>query len=638
MQTFAELLTSYMERTGIRDAELARRIPVSRQTLVRWKEGVTSRPRYREDVIRCAELLRLTVEETDGLLLAAGFSPETAVPASDVEDRAVASTEESPETPSLPEARVPARKGRRSLLIAGAGLAVLIAIVAVGLFLRYWDTAEYPAAVDGESLIVLSPFVNYTGGGQGFNVVGRLRSAVDDELGTAGLTSVRTVEWPREIDEAPEAEEAIRRSNAAILIWGEYDSGRVVARFTAPDDLSSSLGDHVVDISSSPSDLPATINIGLTNEVRFVALATLGQLYLERDEFDRAKTLLISALDPPPAEVGALANLRFLLGSAFLGGDLADYDEAIWLFTQVLAVEPRSVEALNSRALAYLGRDRVGDPGLAIDDLNRAATIRPDRAGTHLNLAVAYIERGEAGDLDLAIESLDEAISIKADYTSAFVNRAAAYIARGEADDLDRALEDIETALEIEPGLSAAYLNRGNAYVARGSDDDLQIALVEFTKALRLDPFSTQALFNRALVYSELGDLDRSLADLRRAQEVSPKEVVYNRTLCRQMAVTGNAEEGRDFCKLALEYDPEGLSRDVMGLANALSGRVPLAIADFESFVEWIDESSKPTCSSQYRETRISWLNALRAGEDPFDEATLYDLRARPAPPGKAPC
>ena len=67
-----------MERTGIGDAELARRIPVSRPTLIRWKEGVTTRPRYREDVVRCAELLRLTQEETDEILLAAGFSPETA--------------------------------------------------------------------------------------------------------------------------------------------------------------------------------------------------------------------------------------------------------------------------------------------------------------------------------------------------------------------------------------------------------------------------------------------------------------------------------------------------------------------------------------------------------------------------------
>jgi len=523
-------------------------------------------------------------------------------------------------------------------MIAGAALVLLIAVVVVGLALRFWDTTEYPAAVDGESLIVLSPFVNYTGGGQGFNVVGRLRGAVDDELETAGLTSVRTVEWPSEIDEAPEAEDAIRRSNAALVIWGEYDSGRVVARFTAPDDLSSSLGDHVVDISSSSSDLPATINIGLTNEVRFVALATLGQLYLERDEFDRAKTLLIRALDPPPTEAGALANLRFLLGSAFLGGDLADYDEAIWLFTQVLAVEPRSVEALNSRALAYLGRDRTGDPGLAIDDLNRAATIRPDRAGTHLNLAVAYIERGAASDLDLAIESLDEAISIQPDYPSAFVNRAAAFIARSEANDIDRALEDIETALEIDPDMSAAYLNRGNAYIARGADGDLQNARREFGEAFRLDPASSQARFNRALVYSELGELERSLTDLRRAQESSPREEIYNRTLCRQMAVTGDAEAGRDFCKLALEYGPEGLSRDAMGLANALSGRAPLAIADFESFVEWVDESPRPTCKSQYMESRMSWLNALRAGEDPFDQATLYDLRARPAPPGAPPC
>ena len=218
----------------------------------------------------------------------------------------------------------------------------------------------------------------------------------------------------------------------------------------------------------APSDLPATINIGLTDEVRFVALATLGQIYLDRDEFDSAKILLIRALDLQPAEAGSLANLRFLLGSAFLGGDLADYDEAIWLFTQVLAVEPRSVEALNSRALAYLERDRVGDPGRAIDDLNRAATIRPERAGTHLNLAVGYIERGAVGDLGLAIESLDEAISIQAEYPSAFVNRAAALIARGDADDIDGALQNVKTALEIEPDLPAAYLNRGNAYVARG--------------------------------------------------------------------------------------------------------------------------------------------------------------------------
>ena len=82
MPTFAELLTAHIERVGISDADLARRIGISRLTLIRWKEGVTARPRHREDVLRCAEILRLTPEERDELLLSAEFQPESA-PASE---------------------------------------------------------------------------------------------------------------------------------------------------------------------------------------------------------------------------------------------------------------------------------------------------------------------------------------------------------------------------------------------------------------------------------------------------------------------------------------------------------------------------------------------------------------------------
>ena len=390
MQTFADLLTAYMDRTGIGDAELARRIPVSRPTLLRWKEGVTARPRYREDIVRCAEILRLTAAETDELLLAAGFSPEAAPPDA-----------ESPQPARLPAEPAPTPGGapaglfrRRSWTTGGAALLLVIAVIAAVLALRLRDGTVYPAAVGDESLIVLAPFVNYTAGGQGFNVVGRLRSAIDAEVREAGLASVRTVEWPREIDGEPAAEEAGRRSGAAIVIWGEYDSGRVIARFTVSSGRPALHAQQIVDIASSPAELPATINIGLTDEVRYVALLTLGQLYLEQDDFDRSKTVLARAMDPPPSEPAALASLRFLLGRAYMGGDFADYDEAVWLFTQVLAVHSRSVEALNSRALAYLARARPGDPDLAVADLLRAETIDPGRAATSLNLAVAYLERG----------------------------------------------------------------------------------------------------------------------------------------------------------------------------------------------------------------------------------------------------
>ncbi len=76
MRTFGELLTEYTRRTGISDSELARTLGVSRQTVFRWKEGLTARPRVREDVLRCAERLRLAAGERDELLMAAGFAPE----------------------------------------------------------------------------------------------------------------------------------------------------------------------------------------------------------------------------------------------------------------------------------------------------------------------------------------------------------------------------------------------------------------------------------------------------------------------------------------------------------------------------------------------------------------------------------
>ena len=524
-------------------------------------------------------------------------------------------------------------------MVAGlAALALLVAIIAAVVANSLRDTTVYPAATNGESLIVLAPFVNYTSGGQGFNVVGRLKTAIDGEIREAGLTAVRTVEWPREIDNEKDAENAIERSDASLVIWGEYDSGRVIARFTAQQNRTASQAQQVVDIASSPVELPTTINIDLTSEVRHIALMTLGQVYLERNEHDQAKAVLTLASDPPPNEPAALANLRFLLGRAYLGGNLVDFDEAIWLFTQVLAFQSRSVEALNSRALAYTERGRAGDVDLAVADLTRALTIKPERAATHLNLAVAFKERGFSGDLDRAIDSLDEALSINVEYASAYVNRAGAYIARSGPDDLDLAFDDLEKALEIEPEMASAHLNLGIAHLARGSDGDLRLAIEEFSRAIRFSSEFAAAYFNRGLVYSETGDLGRSIEDLRRAQQLSPNEPAYNRSLCWQLAVTGAQEEALPYCDRAVLLDPQGLSRNSRGLVNALLERRTQAIADFEAFLEWVKASVKETCAEHYRDSRTSWIASLKVGADLFDYSTIHEMRLKPAAPGGEPC
>ena len=428
MPTFSELLTDYMARTGIGEAELARRVQVSRLTVARWREGVTARPRYREDVLRCGEVLRLTAEETDAFLLAAGFAPESApVPTETPPPDAAAPDDESL---ALAPPGLRPRRARRVRLLAA--LVLVAAAAAVGAFYvvgLQGRPPDHPVAGAGESLIVMAPFANYTGGQQGFNIQGRLKEEIDREISEAGLSRVRTVEWPRVIAAESDAVDAGVRSRAAMVIWGEYDSGRVLAVVTVPPSRQAqgSHGPQVVDIASSPSDLPAAVNFALADEVSSVALMTLGQLYLDQGDHDVAKTALIQALDRQSIDAATLAGLRFRLGRAYLGGAYADLDEAVWLFTQVLVVLPRSVDTLNNRALAYLGRGRSGDAALAIDDLSRAVSLDPGRAGSYLNRAVAYLDLDDGARLEPALDDLERAIDIDSDYASAYVNRASVY-------------------------------------------------------------------------------------------------------------------------------------------------------------------------------------------------------------------
>ena len=651
MPTFAELLTAHIERAGIGDADLARRIGVSRLTLIRWKEGVTSRPRYRDDVLRCAELLRLTPEERDELLTAAEFQPEGTPPAlAPPEPQAVMAPVPAGPAPAAATAAIvnvtaaaPAprtARRRRGVRIAGAAfvVAAAVALVVAIVLIRLPGGPDYPVAAVGESLIVIAPFANYTAGQQGFNVRGRIRSSIDREIASAGLSGVRTVDWPEEISGEPDASSAGERSGAAIVIWGEYDSGRVVANLTSPRSQSESHGPQVVDIASSPSELPTAINIGLTSEVRWVALLTLGQLYLEQREFDLAKTVLIQALAQPPSDPAALAGLRYRLGRAYLGGEYADLDEAIWRFSQVLNVQPRSSDTYSSRGLAYLERGRPGDTDRAIADLTRAAELSPQTTSPYFNRAVAFLDRGQPGDLRRALDDLERVIANDSESAGAYVNRAAVYLERGDSGDMDLAFDDLERAIELDPQLATAWLNRGNAHLQRGEEDDTALAIADFTKAIELSPDAAMGYYNRGLVYSALENWQQSTADLQAAQEREPRNSAFNNTLCWQLGVQRQPELALPYCNLALLDDPGGPARDSRGLVNAVMGREDEAIEDFRAFLAWVDTSVKESCRPYYRPSRQSWIATLQSGGNPFDAETLRELRVRPAAPGAAPC
>lgn len=549
MRTFAELLCEYTSRTGVSDAELARAIGVQRQTIFRWKEGLVARPRSAEDVLRLAGKLRLLPAERDALLMAAGFPPVNP-PSADLSPASLLPAESGAipvRTPPL-VITTPRRRVQPAGIVVVGSVFFLIALVAAAFWLV--RRAAYPRAKAGETLIIIGQFANYTGGAQGYNVAGRVREALERELAADRLAGVRTAEWPAVIADGAGAEAATRRAGAALTIWGEYDSGRVVARLTtaaaAPDT------QHLVKLAASSDALSATINGTLPEEVRYLALLTIGQVYVDRGDYAQARAVLVQAAARPPAEPSALASLHFLLGYTYQVGRPSDLDQAIVAYTAALAAQPELAAAYNNRGIAYLRRRQPGDPARSIADLTRFLAAFPDEA-------------------------------------TAYVNRGAAYLLLGGAQNTRLALADLDRAIVLDPDLPEAYFNRGLAHVRLNQAAQWQ---ADFQQTLTLDAGHAAALSG----------------------------------LCWGYALAQAPETALSYCDQAVASEPSGAARDSRGIVYAQLGRYAEAIADFEAYLA-AQHNGGATLPSQAAARYRTWLDALRAGRNPFDRDTLDQLR-----------
>ena len=526
MKTFGELLNHHMRQAGISDAEMARTLGVQRQTIFRWREGIVQRPREREDVLRIAGKLRLTPAERDELLLAAGFAPQ--------EEAAVAhlSQVEQAESASVPVAPATAASvaqptRRRWLWLASALVAALALLGLAAVLLsrspdppvddtRLQSGLHLPRPAEpGEILILLSQFANYSQGQAGYNVAGRLREALEEEIRAAALPGVRIEVWPAVVADTPSALAATQAMSATLVVWGEYDSGRVLARVQAPQALRAA-GQELRRLVESPADLNVIVNMDLPQELRWMALYVLGEAELSAGRHASAAAALQRAL-------------AIQLGN----------DEAI------------------SRIYYDLG-------------FIESAKERPD-----LSQAIAYYS--------LAIDRTP-------DFAWAYNNRGVSYLGRQAEGDLGRALQDLETTTRLQPDFALGQFNLGLAQLAAG-------------------------------------DGEGALTALRWAQALDPQAPGPNNALCWEYALQAQPQEALAFCDQAVALDPTPYSRDSRGVVYALLGRNQEAIAEFQSFVAWLEAQPAPLYQ-RYAPKRLDWIEALREGRNPFDQAMLEALRS----------
>ncbi|MGB2895387.1 MAG: helix-turn-helix domain-containing protein [Anaerolineales bacterium] len=527
MDSFSDLLSMLAERAGISDAELARRLGISRQTVFRWREGETQRPRHRDDVARLADALRLGPEERNQLFRAAGFP----------HDRSITSgvgTQEDFEALVGREQIRPPRAGEGKGFfgkVHGGVKAKLIKAVSAGIILTIvilvvsgaWNDPTGNGNLSGrhnsissETLVVVSEFANYGGGQVGYNVAGRLEEALYKEFENADIGNISVTKINEVVTDEVRASEIGRELNADIVVWGEYDSGRVIAFVTSPssDDRVGSLERRWHFVSAE--ELSATVNTDLPNEVQWIALYVLGQTHYWSDRYEQAEAVFLSALEDPPEYPGNAAAIYQFLGMIESRKETPDVDKVIAYYTEAIVLRPDLAQALN---------------------------------------------------------------------------------------------------------------NRGIAYLQRSADGDLSRAEKDFLGAARVDPNFAVAIYHLALtiLWQDPDNINETLDLLEQAEDIDPEAVYIQDALCLYYSLVENPQEAIAHCDAAVASDPSGRRRGNRAIALALLGRTEEAIEDLQIYLDYLLENDAGGFA-QLASSRQEWIETLKRGQDPFNEAILTDL------------
>ena len=129
-------------------------------------------------------------------------------------------------------------------------------------------------------------------------------------------------------------------------------------------------------------------------------------------------------------------------------------------------------------------------------------------------------------------------------------------------------------------------------------------------------------------LFARHGMIEEAVEAYSKAQEMDPElEIAAGswNTLCWHGSLWGYAADVMGACERAVALAPGDASiADSRGLARALTGNYAGAAEDFRSYVDWLE-----THGGNEREItmRKLWIAELEAGRNPFDEATLAELR-----------
>jgi Tfp pilus assembly protein PilF len=214
---------------------------------------------------------------------------------------------------------------------------------------------------------------------------------------------------------------------------------------------------------------------------------------------------------------------------------------------------------------------------LAIKEMTKAATLKPQDASIHLNLARMDLEIQRSND---ALGQATEAVRLAPSNPTAHVALGEALLAEKEE---DQAEAEFKKALDLNPNDGAVHLELGQLRVLQHRFDDAQ---KEFRRATEVSPSSGEAYAAWADLLLDQGHKAEARALLEKAVALDPNDWLSRYHLGTLLSEGGNSARATEMLQAVTKLRPEFLpAREQLAFGMLRRGDSAGAAAEAETML-----------------------------------------------------
>jgi serine/threonine protein kinase/lipoprotein NlpI len=370
----------------------------------------------------------------------------------------------------------------------------------------------------------------------------------------------------RLIDERPDLPEAFTRVVETAI---DPDPAR---RYSSTGAMLAGLSDSL-GVSQPVETRPAAKRRWLIPAIAAAVLAGGGIGYLA---FNRAHRSTI--------ELPSGANEDYMRAMALLQREdkRENVDQALKLFSKIIAQEPRSALAHSGLARAYTFRHESDNARI---EAQKALELAPDLASVHVTAGNIYSAMNR---YDLATNELQQAVRLDPTSAEAQAGLAALYAAQGRNSD---AVAAFQKAIDLGPD-DWRWPNRlGSYYLARGNYAD---AAEQYKRVIALTPDNASGLINLGIAYRRQDRLTEAEATLRQALALKPNSPDALSRLGTVLLMQGKYDEAAQQYRQAVALSPRDwvLHAD-LAAAYQWAGRKPESREQYLTAIDLAENERK---------------------------------------------